>query len=152
MKPPKYTQEAINRYRQNRTYKVNCPSVGGSRHSVSVKPGGKPPKLRFKPGMMIELEGQLYEVLYAFRLQDAPHEWRYMLEERKSVDEALDDLGQLMEAMELGKNTPRVFYELFRDSMDAWTYFSDIPRNGDGRVVSNQTLLKGKIISSGKVQ
>ncbi len=54
--------------------------------------GPKPPKLRFRPGTMMRLSrtrcegdevGQLYEILYAYRTQNDPSTWLFLLEERE---------------------------------------------------------------------
>lgn len=148
-KSPRYTQDAINRYR-NHGNKIDCPnSSGPSRGQVHVKPSGKPPKLRFQPGTHIELEGQLYLIMYAYRTQENPHEWCFCLEERIAVDQALDEIGQIAEAMRLGSTTPRVVYEVFRNDIDAHRYFADIPRNGDSILATNKRMLKGKVIEDG---
>jgi len=146
-KPPRYTQEAINRYRQGfHKRKAPTPAVGSHRNTVRVKSAGKPPKLRFKPGNFVELEGQLYEILYAYRTKESEGQWCFCLEERDSTEQVLDALGTMLEGMGCGKNTPRVVYEIFHDWHDAHTFFSDIPAHKDRRHVSNQTLLKGQII------
>lgn len=112
----------------------------------------KPPKLRWQPGQLITLDGQLFEIVYAFRIESEPSEWFFELEYRKSVQESLDAIGQLGQAFGCGDETPRVVYDLFRDHTAARSYFSDIPSNGDRRVVSNKTLMRGaQVVSSGVI-
>jgi len=55
------------------------------------------------------------------------------------------------EAFGAGDETPRIVYEMFRNHGDARTFFFDIPANGDRRVVSNKTLAKAILLSSGVV-
>ncbi len=120
---------------------------------MNVKPAGKPPKLRFRPGTFVKYKGSLCEVMYCYRVQDAPHEWLFCLEERQSLSSVpADFIGQALNALGAGSTTPRVVYELFRDSMDALKFFSDIPRNGNSTIVTNKTMLNEvEIVSSGEV-
>lgn len=118
--------------------------------SISVTTG-KPPKLRFRPGTIVEYKGQVYEIVYAYRVKADPHEWFYCLEERsKSGELVLDQIGSALQAMGAGRDTPRVVYEIFRDHGDANTYFFDIPVERDRNTVKNKDLLKGgKVLSQG---
>ena len=124
-----------------------------SRGQTSVYSARKPPKLRFQPGSFVEYKGQLYEILYAFRVASAPQEWFYTLAERESLTPPqLDLIGAVVEALGAGRNTPRVVYEVFPHEQAAWSYFSDIPRNGDCRCVGNRAMMKdAKVVSSGQV-
>jgi hypothetical protein len=124
---------------------------GTTRGSVWVIRGRKPPKLRWRPGEIYQIDGQLYEVICCYRLQEDPQEWRVRLEERKAIDEEHDAIGQIAEGLGLGNNTQRVVYDLFQSYTDADTYFADIPRNGDGRTVLNKTMLKAKKVADGRV-
>lgn len=116
--------------------------------SMKVHPAGKPPKLRFKPGQFINLENQLYEILYCYRTKENPSEWLFCLEERKvRSSEPQDLMGKILESMGAGKHTPRIVYEVFDDYLDAMRFFDDVPRNGDSRIVSNKTLIqKGQVV------
>lgn len=82
-------------------------------------------------------KGVRHIVMYAYRLKEDPHEWRYCIEEVR----ALDELGAIIAAMGAGSHTPRIVYPCFRDGMDAMSFFSDIPLNGDRAHVKNKTLL-----------
>ena len=114
---------------------------------------GKPPKLRWQPGSLVRVEGQLYEIMYAFRSASHSHEWQFCLEERKSVLQQEPDLLQkVAEALGCGEGTPRIVYDVFRSSTDAHSFFFDIPSNGDRRVVYNKTLMgKATLVSSGEI-
>jgi len=108
----------------------------------------KPPKLRFRPGDEFkDPSGQLYELIYCYRTQDAPHEWIFHMEERPGL--ADDEMAAIIAAMGMGKSTPGIVYEIFRNSTDAFQFFSDIPHNGDSIDVSNKTLLKWTKIEPG---
>jgi len=124
-----------------------------NRGHMFVDSPGKPPKLRFQPGSFVRYKGQLCEVIYAYRLQENPHEWRYSLEERTELSSRPKDaIGQLAVALGCGATTPRVAYHVFRDYMQASQYFADIPMNGNRSDVSNKSLLQfGEVISSGEV-
>ena len=140
-KPPTYKIPANSKYL--RRQKVQCPKTLGSfNHKVTMEHGGKPPKLRFQPGTYLKLGGLLYEILYVYRVVDDPHTWLFCLEERTEVDESPDELGSICMAMGLGSTTPRIVYELFLNHQDAHTFFSDIPRLHDSRIVTNKTLMR----------
>jgi hypothetical protein len=119
--------------------------------TVRTYPGGKPPKLRFRPGMFVEDHGQLYEILYAYRLRKDPHTWLFCLEERSNLEGKLDAIGTFLERMGAGKHTPRIVYELFADDYAAFEFFADIPAHGDQVTKSNQDMLKMRVVSSGQV-
>lgn len=125
-----------------RPIRIVTPGPEGHRHRMSVLPGPKPPKLRFPPRTRLELEGIEYTVVYCYRLAAEPHEWYYSLEEWKP-ERANDAIAIYARMMGCGDTTPRVVPDtLFRSSSDAMTYFFDIPRNGDGLLISNKKLLQ----------
>lgn len=129
------------------------PTTFGRRGHVTVGNAGKPPKLRFQPGMFVRLRGQLYEIMYAYRLRDEPQEWRFSLEERMRLSsKPTDALGKMINAMGAGSTTPRIVYEPFRSWMDASLYFSDIPLHGNRWCVGNKLMVQeAEVISSGEV-
>jgi hypothetical protein len=116
-----------------------------------VKKGLKPPKLRFQAGTIFRLDGQLYELMYSYRIEDVPQEWHHYLEERKDLLDVGDKIHHLLLALGCGSKTPRVSYDVFRDTYAAWQFFADIPRQADGRSVTNKTLLRAEVVSSGLV-
>jgi hypothetical protein len=121
---------------------------------VNTLPAGKPPKLRFSPGMFLFVEGQLWEIVYAFRVADQPNEWLYCLEERTILSsKPTNEIGKLMAGFGLGDKTPRIVYEVFRSAFDAHHFFAEIPANTSRKTFTNQMLLQGKaeIRSSGEV-
>lgn len=140
-----------------RTKKIPMPPGTGmdgpvNRGKVSVVPGGKPPKLRFRPGQYIEYQGRLHELMFAYRLRDDPHEWIYALEEREDLSDQKDVIGQIARHIGCGESTPRIVYDIFLNSVDANTFFFDIPADGDRIHVRNRSMMKkAKIISSGAV-
>lgn len=122
------------------------------RGRTSVLHGGKPPKLRFRPGQYVEFDGQLYEVMYAYRLKENPHEWIFCLEERKDLSGSMDEIGQIAESLGCGSLTPKIVYDLFHSWAQAAEFFFDIPANGDRANVTNKSLLqRGRLISSGAI-
>lgn len=139
-------------------HKIKVPDGTGLRGSyqrgtMHVSHAGKPPKLRFQPGCFIRFRGQLFEIMYAFRSEEAPAEWQYCLEERQTLSSQPQDyLGQLVAALGAGKTTPRIVYQLFRNNYEAHSFFMDLPCNGNRSTVKNQTLLNdGEVVSSGEV-
>lgn len=126
-----------------------------NRGKINVAAPGKPPKLRYRPGQFIQAENQLWEIVFAYRLVNEPFEWIFCLEERKSFRsvEPGDRIGELAAAMGCGAETPRIVYEMFRDSMDAHQFFGDIPSNGNRKDFTNKNLIqKGKVVSSGEIK
>lgn len=103
----------------------------------------KPPRLRYRPGNMIHLEGELYEIIFAHRLEEDPHEWRFVLEERTSV---------LASDPRIEGDIERVVYEVFESQSDAYLYYSNWPARGRQRIVTNKMMVQGaKLVSSGEV-
>ena len=131
---------------------LSVPGVQNNRRKIGVKSAGKAPKMRFQPGNFFRFRGGLYEIVYAFRLQQTLNVWYFCLEAKKSFREVEPDdtIGNLLVAAGYGAKTPRVVHDLFRTSMEAMEFFSDIPAHGDRVYVSTQTLLKeGELLSSG---
>lgn len=124
------------------------------RGSIQVLPPGKPPKLRFRPGSFIRFERKLYEVMFAYRVEVSPNEWLYCCEERQSLTagEESDLFPGLTEALGAGATTPLVVREIFRDTQQAWSFFSDIPIGRDRTTFTNKRLMQGaELMSSGEV-
>ncbi|HYG84076.1 MAG TPA: hypothetical protein VD907_04305 [Verrucomicrobiae bacterium] len=123
--------------------------VGGKigwtkRGTIKVFKGGKAPKRRFQPGSFIRVGGQLFLVVYAYRLKDNPSEWLYACEYRnKLVKEVPSELFPgLTESLQAGSKTPRIFPHLFRDALQAHAYFADIPLGADRKIFTNGMLVK----------
>lgn len=123
------------------------------RGQISLIKGGKPPKLRFRPGQYIQYKGQLYELMFAYRLKEDPHEWIYCLEERRSLSgRPKDTIAAVSASLGCGDGTPRIVYDIFHDGYQVFEFFIDIPGNGDRNNVRNKDLLQhGEVISSGTV-
>lgn len=135
-------------------HKISAPTrttLDGPRDGGTVRVfGSKPPKLRFRPGQIVRYKNELYEVMYAYRVRETPHEWFYSLEERKGLSENLDAIGQFLQAAGCGATTPRLVYEMFRDHGDASKFFFDIPLNGGRTTVPNKMLIQhATLISDG---
>ncbi len=123
-----------------------------SRGTIPVVAAGKPPKLRWSPGQIVKYQGQLYEIMYVYRVQAEPREWRFCLEERLGViDEPRDFIDSLARDIGAGTSTPRIVYDLFRSEHDAWRYFSDIPANGDRTTIRNKRMQEAQLVASGRV-
>ena len=122
-----------------------------------MRSAGKPPKLRFQIGTYLRYQGSLHEIIYAYRVQDTPHEWMYCLEERENLSpgemqRGASPLHGLVVAMGAGATTPRIVYELFRSHQDASTFFWDIPSAGDQSIVPNKKLIQhATVVSSGSI-
>lgn len=124
------------------------------RGAIWVQPAGKSPKLRFQPGSFIRYVGKLYEIMFAYRVAEDPSEWRYCCEERQELTsgEAGGIFPGLIKALGAGDTTPRVVREIFRDTMQAWDFFSDIPVGRNRCTFSNKQLVQGaQVVSSGEV-
>lgn len=120
----------------------------------------KAPKLNYRPGQYLqyrspkEARPNLYEIRYCYRVASDPHEWHFVLFERKSLveqpvsevqDIVVNDLGA-------GSQIKLVIPELFKDSSDVSAYFSDLYRDANSVLATNKDLIqRGKVISSGPV-
>lgn len=104
----------------------------------------KPPKLRFKPGMIFVYQGEIILVQAAFRLRDSDREWRYYCSviSRKVDDDAKRYALERTAHYVADAADTVVVYWLFRNSLDAITYFGWLPRFGDGRVLNNKDLIQ----------
>ena len=100
----------------------------------------KPPKRRFNPGDLFEYDGEVWKILYMYRIQSEPNVWYHCLEEQKDVSDHVRKLG-FVSAM-LGPIPPdRVKFEAFRSHDDARTFFSSLFAYGDRATKSTQQLL-----------
>ena len=103
------------------------------------------------PGQFIEYDGGLHEILYVYRLNSAPHEWVFCLEERSDTSGRLDDIGYIAASLGCGDQTPRIVYDIFRDQAQVMRYFLDIPGNGDRIHLRTRTLLNhGRLVDAEK--
>ncbi len=115
----------------------------------------KAPKLRFRPGMVFVYEGEIIMLQAAFRIRGDDREWRYCgtVLSRKTDEAARQQAMERAKSFTTEANSPEVVYWLFRNSLDAFTYFSYLPRLGDGRILSNKQLLqKGERLYSETLQ
>ncbi len=104
----------------------------------------KPPKLRFKPGMVFVYQGEIILLQAAFRLRDSDREWRYY---GSVISRTVDDTAKRQALERIAHYVADaadevVVYWLFRNSLDAITYFGWLPHIGDGRVLSNKELIQ----------
>ena len=124
--------------------------------SVEVKfraSPGKVPKRRFGPGQYVRLEGDLFEVIFCYRVSST-HDWQFCLEERASVTSSGDGnaLCTALADAGAGEDTNRVEDRLFNSMGDVHTWFADIPAmSGYRRHVTNQTMMGAEVVSSGRV-
>jgi len=107
---------------------------------IRVLPGGKPPKLQFRPGNFIRYRGQLHEIIYCYRLKEQPHEWHFYLEERPNLHTSF------------GVPKP-IIWDLFLNGYDAACHFYRDKQGGaDSLCISNKSLLQDAgFVSSGAV-
>lgn len=114
----------------------------------------KAPKRRFDPGQYLRYEGQLYEVMYAYRTEEAPSEWVYYLEERRDLTGSRTPLQTIVEdGYGSGGGVQRVISGVFYNDQHARDYFSDIYRAADALSIRNGDLLrKAQMVSSGAVE
>lgn len=105
----------------------------------------KPPKLRFKPGMLFIYEGEIIVIDAAFRLRDNDREWMFHCSVLSRVVDTVAKQNALATVETSHKDgTPkRVVYWLFRSSLDAWHYFGFAHQGGcDGRTIGNKNLIQ----------
>jgi hypothetical protein len=121
-----------------RSFRIESPFNQGK---TRVLPGGKLPKLRFRPGTFIEWRGKLHEILYAFRLKDAPGDWRYALGERTELKSRYRHLNP----------NERVVYELFHSWYEATCHFLWAANESTTSVSTKSILQDGKEVSSGEI-
>jgi hypothetical protein len=112
-----------------------------NRGGTRVLPAGKPPKMRFQPGSFVTFKGQLYEVLYAFRLKTAPNEWHYALGERSGLKSRY--------TMDLSE---RIVYQLFHSWYEATCHFMWATNESTLSASTKSLLQHGSLVSSGEVQ
>ncbi len=122
-----------------------------SKHRIHVF-DNKPPKLRWKPGQWLNYKGELWKVVYIYRVKENDREWQFCLEQPRDV-RALDLLVyQMYLDWKKGKGqkpammpdwpTEEVEYGVFYSHMDAHTYFFSLPAMGDRCIATTKTLLK----------
>jgi hypothetical protein len=97
--------------------------------------------------------GQLYEVMYAYRTEHCPSEWLYYLEEREHLQRQQSALQCLAEAVGAGAGVQRTVSGVFSTEEDAQAYFADVYRAADSVLVRNQALVRSAaVVSSGAVE
>lgn len=128
--------------------------LGNPRGKLVVHLDEEPPEPHFNIGNFIMVQGQLYEVIYMYRLVSSPMTWRYVLEERHSVFSSLeDDLWlHLNQSCCLGHQIPRVPEFLFKTMFEAIIFFQDLPLIGATQEFDGSSLEEeGQCLSSGEV-
>jgi len=135
--------------------KLRVAKAINAKRQYEVSRNPKPPKLRFKPGMMVRSKNtkQLYCIRVIFRLMDNPHEWRLYLEERNDLGKPSTATSALCEAIAgEGMNACLLHYDCVRDVHDV-PGVSNLYHYGDGRVVTNKTMLNEmEVVSSGQIE
>lgn len=117
---------------------------------VRVRRSSKSPPLRSRPGELIEIADQLYEVMYCYRIEEEPETWIYCCEERDNPMEQRHALQVLFEDnLGAGSHVKRVVKDVFLSQHDALQYFSDIYRRADATHFRNAQILTAKKVSSG---
>lgn len=109
----------------------------------------KPPPMRFKIMERLRYRDTPYEIIFAFRTVDEPHEWIYVLRELTPLvmTEARAVLDEVLITQANGEkdSQPRVEYSLVQSHYDAVKLYGKIPPRpgyrGDTAAVSNKTLL-----------
>ena len=121
------------------------------RGTIDLGAPGKAPLLRFKPGTVVKIQGELWEVLYAFRFANDPTVWRYRCERRESLVPITQTNLRAAKELELkrGNHTPRVVKALFRNHEDREKFFKDIPVYGEQMTFTSRTLLHGHVLKEG---
>ena len=136
--------------------KIDLPPdlLGNPRGKLVVHLDEGPPEPRFNIGNFILVQGQLYEVIYMYRLVSSPMTWQYVLEERRSPYSQVDDdlWFHLTQSCCLGRHIPRVPPFLFKKMLHAIAFFRDVPHFSYTLEFDGPTLREtGAIISSGEV-
>lgn len=120
----------------------------------------KPPKLRFRPGIIVREKGslQLYCVRVVYRLKENPHEWIYVLEYRSHVGNPSTELSTLcgdLSGDPKGMDACVVLWQPLYSSLDYSSH--DLCRNmyhyGDSKAVTNKEMLNNyEVVSSGVIE
>lgn len=128
--------------------KLTTPSITFSGHRTRLDVfSDKPPKRRFSPGQFVLYQKIVWEIIYCYRTKDEPNIWKFCLEESRDKDKTSIFLDRTC-----GLLTPRIMVDCFRDSLEASSYFADIPANGDRLHVRTKELLnKAVLLSSGEI-
>jgi hypothetical protein len=88
---------------------------------MNTRPGSrtKPPKLRFRPGDRFRLDGGVWEIILAYRLNREPHVWRFVLEECDNTPRQAAWVGSMMVAAGLANQDPAIVYDAVWREEDA---------------------------------
>lgn len=97
--PPQMSREKIS--------PINC-------QSFKVLTGGKPPKLRFRPGTFYVVDGSIMMLAHCYRVKADPHTWLFCLEEVDAYSKVPSNEEQ---------KRAQICYDLFYSSMDAHSFF-----------------------------
>lgn len=118
----------------------------------------KAPTLRFRPSWFLREKktGQLYCIIFAYRVVQEPHVWHFYLEERRDFsppDTTLSFGCELLGGQVRVASNQSVAYEPFRSHNYALYHFSPMfYKHANGRMTSNKTLLNDfEIASSGEI-
>lgn len=137
------------RFEPLRRIKVKGPtqlaSLAGDRKpgsDVNCSTSGKAPKRQFKLGQLFHYDGDVWEIIYMYRMSREPGVWFHCLECQSKG--TLTSIGDACMAAGAGETTPRIVLTPFQHYSDVENYFRDIYRNGDSAIKTTQELLKMK--------
>lgn len=122
--------------------------MAGTLRDTRPKYNSKPPKRRFSVGdaFVSVPDGEKYDIIGAFRLRENPHEWIWVLGSLTPL--RAQSVGSRLLDEYVASTTElicRIVVDPFRSSMDASSYFMQIPPRpglrGDIVFVFNKNLL-----------
>lgn len=126
-------------------------------HSRVRPQGGKPPKLRFKPGQMLKHKqtGEIVCIRVAYRSQANPHEWLFVLEDRENIGKPSTKLSTAVEQLAgEGMRGCLVIWELVREhnccqlpGTENFYWFGSCSTKSNKHVLNNY-----QVVSSGEVE
>jgi hypothetical protein len=101
----------------------------------------KAPKRRFKPGDRFAYDGDIWQIIYMYRLKSSPGIWYHCLEE---IRDKPDLVGDILVELGAGATTPDIVFSEFPSQMEARSYFRDRCMMGNQMDKTTQELLKLK--------
>ena len=124
--------------------------------SINLVPA-RPTQLRkqFYPGGIVALDQKYYEILAAFRLEEAPYFWRFVCQEvpdLTTVREVPPTLEGRFYGFDWSLALPRIIWDfMFQNVYDVHQFFKPLwaPKNCRFYLVTTQELLAGTVLVRG---
>lgn len=102
----------------------------------------KAPKIRFRPGMMFHYDGDIWELIYMYRLTGQQGIWFHCLEEQKKVSLQTQALRIMLKASGHEYRGTDIIMEPFRSETDARDHFRNRMMMGNQCTKTTQQLIQ----------